>query len=403
MGYITQAVVVNLAPLMFAIFQDIYGVSYEMLARIVLINFMIQISADLISIRLAKSFSMRALCTAANVLCAVGMVLFSVLPSVFSNGYYGVLVATVVYAFGGGMIEVVVNPVVDACDNEEGGGKSPAAIALLHSFYCWGHVVVVLVSTLFIRFSGAEMWYILPLLWAVIPAINIVIFLSAKMPDTENEDKKVSLKELFSAKLFIISAILMITAGASEQAIAQWSSIFAEKGLGISKTMGDLLGTMSFAVCMAIVRIYVGLRGEKINTARFLTGSSLLCIVSYLIMVFVKIPIVSLVGCALCGVSVAFMWPGVLSLCAKEIRGGAAMFGILAFCGDMGCSLGPWFAGIVSDAAVDGYEKLSQIHVFLNLDANQIGLKCGILAAIIFPIAMFLSLLWFEKSKKSGK
>lgn len=398
-GYITQAAVVNLAPLLFVIFSEKYGVSYEMLARIVLINFIIQIGADIISIRLSRRFSLRTLSITAHTFCTAGFLLFAFLPEVF--GYMGVLLSTTIYSFGGGMIEVVVNPVIDSCDEEIGGEKSPAAIAILHSFYCWGHIVVVAVSTLFLHFFGNDAWHILPLIWSVVPLANIFIFSAVKMPGGSASGGGLSLKKLFSMKLFLLAAILMISGGAAEQAVAQWSSMFAEKGLGISKTLGDLLGPMCFALCMAIVRIAAGLLGKRIDVKKLLLASSALCIISYCMMVFVKNPVISLLGCSVSGLAVAFMWPGVLSLTSREIpHGGASMFGALAFFGDVGCSIGPWIAGFVCDGAKLNSASLEKTFPFFSmLDGDQIGLKCGIFAAIIFPVIMLVTLLFFKKKK----
>ncbi len=399
MGYFTQAAVVNLAPLLFVIFQNIFNISYEMLARIVLINFIIQISADVISIRLAKKFSLRSLAVVAHIFCTAGFVLFAFLPALI--GYTGILISTTIYSFGGGMIEVVVNPVVDACDEAEGGEKSPAAIAILHSFYCWGHILVIVVSTLFINFFGNSLWYILPIIWAAIPFLNIFMFATIKMPSGAVQGGGLSFRKLFTMKLFLLAAILMITGGAAEQAVAQWSSLFAEKGLGISKTMGDLLGPACFALCMAIVRIVTGLLGGKINMRKLLFASSALCIVGYSMMVFVKAPVVSLVGCSVCGLAVAIMWPGVLSLTSAKIpHGGATMFGALALFGDIGCSIGPWITGFVSDKAIAVSDTLSQkLPFFSSLSPDQIGLKCGLFTAIVFPVVMIVALSLFNSKK----
>ncbi len=399
MGYITQAAVVNLAPLLFVIFSEKFGVSYEMLARIVLINFVIQIIADIVSVRLSRHFSLRTLSVAAHGFCTAGFLLFAFLPKAF--GYMGVLLSTTVYSFGGGMIEVVVNPVIDSCDEEIGGEKSPAAIAILHSFYCWGHILVVVVSTLFLHFFGNEAWYVLPLIWAIVPLSNIFIFSTVKMPGSSNSGGGLSFRKLFSMKLFLLAAILMIAGGASEQAVAQWSSMFAEKGLGISKTMGDLLGPMCFALCMAVVRIVAGLLGKRIDVKKLLFASSVLCIASYCMMVFVKNPVISLFGCSVSGIAVAFMWPGVLSLTSGEIpHGGASMFGALAFFGDVGCSIGPWIAGLVSDGAKLNAVRLEKAFPFFSmLDGDQIGLKCGIFAAIVFPVIMLVTLPFFKRKK----
>ena len=400
MGYITQAAVVNLAPLLFVIFSEKFGVSYEMLARIVLINFIIQIAADVVTIRLSRHFSLRALSVVAHLFCAAGFLLFAFLPAVL--GYVGVLLSTAVYSFGGGMIEVVVNPVIDSCDEETGGEKSSAAIAILHSFYCWGHILVVVVSTLFLRFFGNDAWYILPLIWALVPLSNIFIFSSVRMPGGSAEGGGLSFRKLFSMKLFVMGAILMVAGGAAEQAVAQWSSMFAEKGLGISKMMGDLLGPMCFALCMAIVRIAAGLLGKKIDVRKLLTASAALCIISYCMMVFVKNPVVSLLGCSVSGLAVAFMWPGVLSLTSREIpHGGASMFGTLAFFGDVGCSIGPWISGWVCDRAKISAASLEKAFPFFSmLDGDQIGLKCGIFAAVVFPVIMLVTLPLFKRKDK---
>ena len=401
MGYITQAVVINLAPLLFVIFKETYGVSYEMLARIVLVNFAVQIIADIISIKLSRIFSFKTLSVTAHVLSVAGLVMFAVFPLLSPRPYAGIIAATVLYAFGGGMIEVIITPIIDACDAEESGEKGPAAIAFLHSFYCWGHVLVVLLSTLFLKAFGNGLWYFLPFLWAVIPALNIFLFVFSKMPARIEEEHGISLKELFSAKFFILAALLMMTSGASEQAVAQWASLFAEKGLGVSKMTGDLLGPMCFAVSMAVIRITAGLFGNKIGARRLLMASACLCIISYCLMVFVKVPAISLIGCSLCGFSVGFMWPGVLSLSSEKIpNGGTAMFGVLAFFGDVGCSLGPWIAGIVSDMSGKHASELAALPFFSSLDADQIGLKCGIFAAIVFPLTMFVVIKSLKKSNK---
>ena len=363
-GYIVQAIINNFIPLLFLTFQDSYGISLGKITLLVTFNFGAQLVVDILAIGFVDKIGYRASMIIAHVFAAAGLVSLTILPELFAEPFVGLLLSVMIYAVGGGLLEVLVSPVVEACptDNKE------KAMSLLHSFYCWGHVGVVLLSTLFFYLCGIENWKIMAVIWAVVPLMNAVAF--AKVPMTqllEDGDKGLSLKELASMKMFWVLMLMMLCAGASEQAVSQWASALAEKGFGISKTIGDLIGPMAFAILMGSSRAYYGKFGDKINLEKFMIGSSILCMSSYLLISLIPIPALGLLGCALCGLSVGIMWPGTFSVASAAMpRGGTAMFALLALAGDMGCSSGPTFVGFVSGALGDN-------------------LKMGVLAAIIFP------------------
>lgn len=370
-GYIVQAIVNNFVPLLFLTFQESYRIPLSRITMLVTINFGIQLLIDYLSARFVDKIGYRTAVVAAHVCAAAGLLLLTVLPELLGNAFIGILCAVIVYAIGGGLIEVLISPIMEACptDNKE------KAMSLLHSFYCWGHVGVVLISTLFFQIFGISNWKALALLWAVIPAVNAFVFVRTPIASlTEDGTAGLTIRELAVNRLFWFLMLMMLAAGASEQAVSQWASTFAEQGLGVSKTVGDLAGPMSFAVMMGLSRLYYGKYGEKIDLERFMAGSCVLCILSYLMIVFIPIPALGLVGCALCGLSVGILWPGTFSKASASIRGGGtAMFAFLALAGDLGCAAGPTLAGAVSSCFEDN-------------------LRAGILAAVIFPVLLLVGL-----------
>lgn len=396
-GYVTQAVICGLAPLLFVIFQTDYGISFGKIGLLITINFVTQIAVDLLSVKLIPKIGYRVGAVAAHILSALGLVLLGVLPTVLSGAYEGLVIAVVLMAMGGGLIEVLISPMMEAIP-----GKSKSAdMSLLHSFFCWGTAGVVLLTTLFFGIFGTDNWFYLPGVFALIPIINIFLFLKVPVKTLEEGGKSVPLRRLFGVRLFWVMLLLMLCAGASELSMSQWSSLFAEMGLGVSKTVGDLLGPCAFAVLMGLSRVFFGLRGNKINLKKALLLSGGLCIFSYLLAVFSPWPLLSLTGCALCGLSVGLMWPGVFSLSSKYIpQGGTAMFAILALAGDLGCSLGPALVGIVSDAAEKGGFNFWGL---ISGGTVETGLKSGLLSAALFPVLMFLGVLFLIKLRKKFK
>ncbi len=379
-GYIVQAIVNNFVPLLFLTFQNTYQIPLSQITLLVTFNFGVQLLVDLLSVGFVDKIGYRASMILAHVTCAAGLVLLTVLPEVLPSPFLGILISVMVYAIGGGLLEVVVSPVVEACpsDNKE------KAMSMLHSFYCWGHVGVVLLSTLFFRLAGIENWRILALVWALVPAVNALVFTRVPIATLMEEgDRGMSLRELLGQKLFWVLLLMMICAGASEQAVSQWASAFAEKGLGISKTAGDLAGPMAFAILMGSSRAFYGKYGDRINLDRFMSASCCLCILAYLGISLVPSPLLSLGACALCGLSVGIMWPGTFSKAASALpRGGTAMFALLALGGDVGCSGGPTVVGLVSGALNDN-------------------LKLGILAGVVFPVLLLTGIVLCAKPGKA--
>lgn len=398
-GYITQAIVNNLAPLLFVVFQNQFEISFEMIGRLILINFGTQLIVDALAVKFVDKIGYRVSIILAHVFSAVGLISLGTLPRIVSSPYSGLIIAVVIYAIGGGIIEVLVSPIVDSLP----GDAKASAMSLLHSFYCWGQVGVVLISTVLLKLMGSSMWYILPILWSMVPIYNMIKFINVPLMPAVSEHEKLPIKQLINSKLFLVALLLMLCAGASEQAMSQWASLFAEKGLQVPKLIGDLLGPCLFAVLMGVGRTIYGVLGHKIQLKKALIMSTTLCIICYLVTVFVQMPIVSLLGCALCGFSVSLMWPGVFSLTAARYpKGGTAMFAMLAIFGDFGCSFGPWLAGIISDVSQKSNE-LIKFGATNGLNPEQLGLKSGILIASIFPFAMLLLMAFFWVDKKAHK
>ena len=369
-AYIVQAIVNNFSPLLFITFNESYQIPLSRITLLVTINFAVQLTVDLLATKYVDRIGYRPCIVAAHVFAALGLSLLAILPDRM-NPFFGLLIAGCTYAIGGGLIEVLISPIMESCptDNKE------TAMSLLHSFYCWGHVGVVLISTVFFRVLGIGSWKALAFVWAAIPLVNAVIFLKTPIAPLISEGEKgMSVRELFANKTFWFFMIMMICAGASEQSVSQWASAFAEQGLGINKTAGDLAGPMMFAVFMGTARALYGKYGENIDLDLFMKGSTILCVVSYLLISLAPIPVLSLAGCAICGFSVGCMWPGTFSKAAGTLRtGGTAMFAFLALGGDLGCAGGPTVVGMVSEL----------------FSGN---LKSGILAAVLFPVVLGICL-----------
>lgn len=378
-AYIVQAIVNNFVPLLFLTFQRTYDIPLSQITMLITFNFGVQLLVDLLSVSFVDRLGYRFCMVLAHILSAAGLIFLTILPEILPSAFAGILIAVMIYAIGGGLLEVLVSPVVESCpsDNKE------KAMSMLHSFYCWGHVGVVLISTVFFSAFGITNWKILAVLWAIVPLVNAAAFTKVPLRSLMEEGETgLSLKELLTMKTFWILLVMMICAGASEQGVSQWASTLAEKGLGITKTAGDLAGPMAFAVLMGASRAFYGKYGDRISLDRFMVLSSLLCIASYLGISLFGMPQLSLVCCALCGLSVGIMWPGTFSKAAAALpKGGTAMFALLALGGDVGCSGGPTLVGFVSE--------------FFGGD-----LKKGILAGVVFPVLLLLGVALCRKGKE---
>ena len=371
-GYIVQAIVNSFVPLLFVTFQETYRIPLTQITLLITVNFVVQLLIDMLSAGFIDRIGYRAAVILAHICAAAGLALLTILPEVLPDPFVGILIAVFVYAVGGGLIEVLISPIIEACptDNKE------SAMSLLHSFYCWGCTGVVLISTIFFTVFGISHWKILTLLWTILPIANMLLFAKVPIYSLQEEGEKgMNLGELFREKMFWILMLMMVCSGAAEQSVSQWASTFAEKGLGITKSVGDLVGPMLFSILMGLSRLLYGKYGEKLDLDRFMKFSCVLCIVSYLCISFIPVPMVELLGCGLCGFSVGILWPGTFSKAAAALRrGGTLLFAMLALAGDLGCSGGPTLVGFVSSGLGDN-------------------LRLGIFAGIIFPILLLGSLL----------
>lgn len=380
-GYITQAIVNNFAPLLFVTFNKEFGVSLDKIASIVSINFGIQLIVDLLSAKIVDKIGYRKMIVAAHIFSAAGLAGLGFFPYIVPSHYVGILIATAFSAIGGGLIEVLISPIVQACPVD---AKS-SAMSLLHSFYCWGHIFVVLLSTGFFAVSGVASWRYLAYIWAIIPILNAMLFSRVTIyPLMAENEKGMTIKELFKSGTFWALSILMTCSGASEQGISQWASAFAEEGLGVSKAVGDLAGPCAFALFMGLARVLHSKIDKKIDLQKFMIFSSLLCICAYLLASLGQNAIISLIGCGLCGFSVGVMWPGTFSIAARACpAGGTALFALLALAGDLGCALAPYTVGLSSSLQGDDLKK-------------------GILTAVIFPTILVLTLILSHKELRKN-
>lgn len=377
-AYIVQAIVNNFSPLLFITFNETYQIPLSQITVLVTINFAVQLTVDVIATKYADRIGYRKLIVAAHLFAALGLIFLGMLPEVMEP-FAGILIAGCTCAVGGGLIEVLISPIMESCptDNKE------AAMSLLHSFYCWGHVGVILLSTLFFYYVGIDAWKWMAFFWALIPLLNAVVFVKTPIvPLISEGEVGMTVNELFANKTFWMFMLMMICAGASEQSVGQWASAFAEQGLGINKTAGDLAGPMTFAICMGIARAIYGKYGDRIELDRFMKGSTFLCMIAYLLISLSPLPVVSLIGCAVCGFSVGIMWPGTFSKGAVALKnGGTALFALLALGGDLGCAVGPMVVGMVSSW----------------FEGNM---KTGIISSIIFPIMLAVCLFRQRKAPR---
>ena len=365
LGFITQAITANFTPLLFLTFHRTYQISLGRIAFISTAFFFTQLLVDLFCAKYVDRIGYRRSVIASEVFSASGLIGLAFLPSLLPDPYVGILISVIIYAMGSGLIEVLVSPIVEACpfDNKE------SVMSLLHSFYCWGSVGVILLSTIFFAIFGIENWRILACIWALIPLYNTFNFISCPIESLTEEGEGLSIRQLCHIPIFWIALVLMVCAGASEISMAQWVSAYVESALGISKSIGDIIGPCLFAVMMGTSRSFYGKYGEKIDLMKFMIGSGALCLVCYLLSALAPLPFLNLVGCAVCGFSVGIMWPGTISIASKKIPlGGTAMFALLAMAGDLGGSVGPGIVGFVTQNANDN-------------------LKVGMLAGCVFQLS----------------
>lgn len=380
LGFVTQAITANFAPLLFLTFKGVYNVSLEQIALIPFTFYLTQLFVDLVATKYADKLGYRACVAVSQVVSALGLVLMVVLPDVLGTPFAGIIIAVVLYAIGSGLIEVLVSPVVEACPFKNKDGM----MSLLHSFYCWGAVAVILGSTIFFAVFGVENWKILALVWAAIPLYNTFNFLTCPIERLPESADGNSTRKLLRLPLFWLLIVLMVCSGASEATMAQWSSAFTESALGVSKSIGDLAGPCMFAAFMGVSRLLYGKMSTRLNLVNTMLTSGVVCSICYFVASLAALPFVGLAGCALCGLAVGIMWPGSISISAQKCSfGGTALFAFLALAGDLGATVSPALVGYISGLA----------------DGN---LKTGLLVASAFPILLVICLLIIKSIKHNN-
>ena len=384
-GYLVQGIINNIAPLLFVIFSNKFDITLSKLSLLITINFATQLFVDTISIKFVDKIGYKPLAIISQGIAFIGLTCLGILPNIMSNPYIGIVISIMLSAIGSGITEVIISPIIESIPGE----KKTAEMSLLHSFYCWGQVTVVLLTTMMIKFLGNDLWFVAPIIWSIFPLINTINFLGVPIkPNLTSEEKTPFLKMLFS-KHFLLLIVIMICSGASEIGMSQWSSYFAETGLKVSKMTGDLLGPCLFAVLMGLGRMIFGFIGEKINLKSALSASAFLCAICYLGTCLVNNPVVSLLTCAVTGITVSIMWPATLSMAARFFpKGGGSMYSVLALSGDTGCTIGPWF--------------ISFMTIKISTDASTgDALKTGLGFGALFPILMIMAIAILNTSKKS--
>lgn len=377
-GYVVQSVVVNYTPLLFLTFRESFGISFSRLTLLVTVNFLVQLVTDFLSAKLVRVFGFRKCLVAAHVFAAAGLALLSFLPALI-NPFAAILLSTCVFAVGGGLLEVLVSPLCEACPVK----NKTALMSFLHSFYCWGVVLCASLSTVFFVFAGTDGWQLLTLFWAAIPLLNGILFCLVPIYENEKEEREApSVCELLRRRELWMMLLLMLAAGAAELSVGQWASALTESALGVSKTMGDLIGVCGFAVMMGIARtLYATRLSLRIPIERAMVLCAALCTAGYLLVALSPDALVALIGCAVCGFGVGIFWPSTYSFASRRIHGGTTMFSLLALAGDLGCSVGPTVVGTAAD-----------------LFGGD--LRRGILLAAVFPVILLFGYILFSLSDK---
>lgn len=379
LGFVTQAIVANFTPLLFMVFHREYNIPIASMALIPAVFYIVQLITDLLCAKF-KDIDYRRSIIISAITSALGLAGLAFMPTFFQNPMIGIIICVCVYAVGSGLIEVLCSPIIEACPfpNKE------SMMSLLHSFYCWGAVGVIVGSTVFFTLFGLENWRILACIWALIPLYNIFNFATCPIEPIVQDSEGLSMRQLFGKRIFWFFLLLMVAAGASESSMAQWASAFAEASLGVDKAIGDLAGPCGFAFCMGLGRLWYGKKGQELDLTAYMTGSGILCFTAYLTASLFSIPLISFVGCMVCGLSVGIMWPGSISLTSARIPGGGtALFALLALAGDMGGTLGPSIVGLCTGS-------------------SESDIQSGLLAASIFPVILVISLLALYRSKRTS-
>jgi fucose permease len=386
------ALVTNLPPLLFVLLMDRFSLTFEQVGRLTLINFFTQIIADLAFSRPVDRYGIRPFITSGHFLATLGLVLFAFAPKIFpGQPYWGFMLATVVFSCGGGLLELLLSAIVQAIPSD----AKAAAMSLLHSFYAWGFIVVVLLTTAMIALFGRDNWPIIVLLWSILPFLNFFNFMRVPLAPQVSEEHRTSIKTLGKSPYFLMVVLGIALGGAAEVTMSQWTSAYMEAALALPKIVGDLVGLCLFAAFLGTGRALYGKYGKHIDVWYVMLWGSVLATLCYIVAALSPWPLLSLGACALSGLGVSLLWPGSVVNAARRFPfAGASLFALLAAGGDTGAAVGPWLVGVVADTVPS---LLKQGSLLMRLSSHELGLRSGMLFATIYPLSMVICLLVMRK------
>ncbi len=391
---VTQAIVINLSPLLFITFRDIYGLSYSSLGFLILINFLSQLAIDIVFTLFSHKFNIPLTVKLMPVFSMTGLLIYGFSPLIFGEAVYaGLIIGTVVFSAGSGLGEVLLSTIFGAipADNPD------REMSKLHSVYAWGSVFSVLTTTFMIYILGDKLWPVIPIVYSLLPLFSFLMYLNAELPLMETPEKLSGTLGLFKNQTVWICVAAIFFGSVAENIMSQWSSGFLERGLGITKLYGDILGVAGFALMLGIARTLYANFGRKIERVLLLGGigacfSFLLCIIS-------NNPVVCIFACALAGLSTSMLWPGSLIVAAEKMpTAGVFVYAVMAAGGDLGASLGPQLVGLVTDTAMLSPTLLAFAER-LSLTPDQFGMKLGYAVGMLFPLAGIIIYAHLIKSK----
>lgn len=391
LGHFVLAAVVNATPIVFLTLMGKYDLSFEQMGRLVLVNFSTQVATDLIFSRFVDRYGIRVFVVSAQLLAFSGLILFGLSPCLFANAYTGFTVATIVFSCGGGLLELLLSPIVNAIPTDE----KASAMSLLHAFYAWGQVTVVLGSSLLLAVFGRDRWYLTMIFWSLLPLVNAFLFLGVPLAPMVAQEHRTKTRSILKNKYFIVCLAVIMAGGAAELSMAQWASSFLEAAMGIPKIVGDYMGVGVFALAIGIGRTWYAKMGDRADIYKAMFAGAALCLVCFLTVVVSPFPMLSLVACALSGFGVSLLWPGSIVIATRKFPlAGTSMFAILAAAGDIGASLGPWLVGLTADKT-PAILNAAQISV-----SGNPGLRMGFLVAVLFPIAILALIKYLAKNQQ---
>lgn len=394
-GIFCQAVSSNITAILFIPLMTLYGLSYVHLGLLVGINFTTQVLVDIIASRLVDRYGFRVFVLPSDILAVIGLVLFGLTPVLFDNILTGLVFSTIIFSASCGLQEVMLSPIVNAIPHND---KGPA-MALMHSFYAWGQVATIIITTLFLFFFGIENWQVIVFLWALVPLVNFFMFLAAPFPGVIHENQRMTMRDLILKPFYLVALLAIMGGAATELVMNQWSSTFSEKVLELPKVTGDILGMCGFAVFLGLGRVLYGRYGSKINMNNVLVGSAAAAVVCYIAVAISPLPAISLAACAVCGLAASLLWPGTLVITAEKYPlAGAWIFAILAAAGDIGAASGPFAAGVITDLTRQ-MPSILQFAASLQLLPDQFAIRIAILLSAIFPL-FTLACHWFLKQRQ---